>query len=204
MSYSISQFPITDGQIDKFENLVKKPRDCVINALQLVGVFDSRTANIARILIGDIGVTKPQLEDLLSLVKPKFQWNFYQYSKIETLVQKTNSFLQPNNAIICGFEGHVFIIAKDNFEGIYHIDPQRTGKEICKLSPDENNSLDTQCLEYISNKNSYYILQYRIRKTEVEDLSDFLDNVKITNKKETRRNSQSGDDIYKRTKRRQN
>lgn len=160
MKYSIAQFDMTDSQISKFKILVKKPKDCVINALQLIDMIDQKTADICRLLVGDIGITKDQIENVLGYMEPVYKWNFYGYSRIESLADISNNVLQINKAMFCGFEGHVFLIAKDKNGNILHIDPQRTGKEICKLNQDENMNIDNECLSYITNKRKYYVLQY--------------------------------------------
>ena len=90
MGYEVAQFVLTDDAVGKFRRWVKKPRDCVINAMELLGILDSQNADIARILMGDIGAQIKQIEGIFSIVEPTFNWNFYKFTNIETLAQFTS------------------------------------------------------------------------------------------------------------------
>lgn len=152
-SYDVAQFKLTDDSISKFRRWIKKPRDCVINAMELLGILSDQNADIARIMVGDKGLNIKQIEDIFSLLEPNFNWNFYKFSSIETLANFTNKELKPAHAIFCGYygdEGHVFLIAKTLDGRIIYIDPQTN--ELCNLD-------NSSCFNFIGNKNAYFILQ---------------------------------------------
>ena len=158
MGYEVAQFKLTDDSISKFRRWVKKPRDCVINAMELLGILDDQNADIARILIGDTGAQIKQIEDIFEVVEPKFKWNFYKFTNIQTLAQFTSSELKPQHTIFCGYmgnEGHVFLIAKSIEGKVYYVDPQVDA--ICNLDTNE-------CYNFIDNKKSYFILQASPKK----------------------------------------
>jgi len=153
MGYEVAQFKLTDDSINKFRRWIKKPRDCVINAMELIGILDGQNADIARILIGDTGAQIKQIEDIFEVVEPRFKWKFYKFTNIQTLAQFTSNELKPQNTIFCGYEGtegHVFLIAKGNDGKVYYVDPQVDA--ICNLDTKE-------CFNFIDNKHSYFILQ---------------------------------------------
>ena len=155
MGYEVAQFKITDDAITKFRRWIKKPRDCVINAMELLGILNQQNADIARILIGDIGAQIKQIEDIFEVVEPKFNWNFYKFTNIQRLAHFTSNELKPEHAIFCGYmgnEGHVFLITKGIDNKVYYIDPQVDA--ICNLDTKE-------CFNFIGEKNAYYILQFQ-------------------------------------------
>jgi hypothetical protein len=158
MTFDVPQFKITDDAIKKFRRWVKKPRDCVINAMELLNILDDENADICRIMVGDTGLKVGQIEDIFSLLNPNFQWRFFRFTKIETLSQFTVDELKPDHAIFCGYigqEGHVFLIAKTSDGKIVYIDPQVN--EICPLE-------QSSCVKYINDKQAYFILQASPKK----------------------------------------
>ena len=158
MGYNVAQFILTDDSIKKFRRWVKKPRDCVINAMELLGILDQQNADIARILIGDTGAHIKQIEDIFTIAEPAHNWNFYKFTNIQTLAHFTAHELKPSHAIFCGYtgnEGHVFLIAKGNHNIVYYIDPQVDA--ICNLD-------NPTCFNFIDKKNAYFILQHQQKK----------------------------------------
>lgn len=153
MTFDVPQFKITDDAITKFRRWVKKPRDCVINAMELLSILDAQNADLCRIMVGDTGLKVKQIEDIFSLLDQKFQWRFFRFTKLETLSQFTIDELKPAHAIFCGYigqEGHVFLIAKSVDGRILYVDPQVN--ELCQLD-------QSSCIKYINNKHAYFILQ---------------------------------------------
>ncbi len=153
-SFDVAQFRITDDSISKFRRWIKKPRDCVINAMELLGILTDKNADIARIMVGDQGITIEQIEQIFSLIEPKFNWRFFRFTKLETLSHFTSQQLKPLHSIFCGYlgqDGHVFLIAKTINEKIMYIDPQIN--ELCDLD-------QSSCVKFIENKQIYYILQF--------------------------------------------
>jgi len=154
----VANFQITDSSIKKFRRWVQKPRDCVINAMELIGILDQQSADIARIFIGDTGAKIPQIEQVFSLVQQLYEWKFVKLNGLQDLIQITNNdaMLKKSHAMFCGYlgedEGHVFLIAKGNGGKAYYIDPQVN--EVCDLN---------QCGNYIANKQGYFVLQAKLK-----------------------------------------
>ena len=154
----VATFQINNDSIIKFRRWVKKPKDCVINAMELIGILDQQSADIARIFIGDTGVNINQIEDVFRLVQPLFQWKFVKLNDLIELVKITNddSILKRSQAIFCGYLdnnfGHVFLIAKNNNGKAYYIDAQVN--EVCDLN---------KCENYIINKKGYFVLQAKLK-----------------------------------------
>ncbi len=187
MGYDVAQFIFTDGAIKKFRRWVKKPRDCVINAMELLGILDEQNADIARILIGDVGAQIKQIEDIFTIVEPAHNWNFFKFTNIQTLAQFTTHELKPQHAIFCGYtgdEGHVFLIAKGNLGGgrakkskvrksrkSKVRNSQKSGatggyndNKVYYIDPqvDAVCNLDIpKCFNFIDKKNAYFILQHQ-------------------------------------------
>lgn len=151
--YDIAQFKISDEAILKFRRWVKKPKDCVINALELIGILNNQIADLCRIMVGDKGLEIGQIEDIFTLLEPNYKWRFFRFTKLKTLADFTSEKLIPGNAIFCGYmgqEGHVFIIAKALDQNVMYIDPQIN--QICPLD-------ESECLKFIDKKHAYFILQ---------------------------------------------
>lgn len=153
MTYEIAEFKMTNEAIANFNRWVKLPKDCVINALEYLRILDSKMANIARIMVGNNGLTSSQIIEIFSYIKPTENWVFYKFTQIKTLSEFINK-LKPNHAIFCGYKGkykHVFLIAKDKNKKIVLIDAQRK-TPMCDLT-------EESCKNFIKDKEAYYILQ---------------------------------------------
>jgi hypothetical protein len=154
VKYSVSQFYITDENLAKFGRWVKKPMDCVINALEIIGILEKNSADLMRIAVGDVGLQIFQIEEIFKYMYPNFSWQFYRYTNIQTLENFCIHELQPSRVIFCGYNmkgfKHVFLIGKTNNNQILYIDPQVNG--LCDLQ-------QAGCFSYIQNAEEYYILQ---------------------------------------------
>jgi hypothetical protein len=156
--YQNASFPINDDSIVKFGRWVKKPRDCVINAMELIGLLSPMAADIMRILVGDKGITTQQLEDIFKYTNPRYDWNFYGFTNIQSLSSITINDLAPGYALFCGYSGnddHVFLIAKSLSGDLIYIDPQMGA--LCPLK-------SRICLNFIDSKKTYYILKTRLKQ----------------------------------------
>ena len=56
-----------DENINKFGRAIKKPKDCVINALEIIGIINTTDADIMRIVVGDNGIGK-KITDLSTAI----------------------------------------------------------------------------------------------------------------------------------------
>jgi len=148
----LSQYAITDEHINGFKRFVKAPNDCVINALQIMGMIDDFTGNMLRISeIGqEIGFTKKQIELIFTLRTSKpFRYlpmNYESFS--ETIKEK----LMPGHIVFAGYTGHAFLIGRSLNGNLFYIDPQ-TEVGICNLA-------DDNCEELIKNKEEYFLLYH--------------------------------------------
>ena len=64
-----AEFEMTDTLINGFRRQIPKPMDCVINALQLMGALSSKCAELMRIVAGDGGFQKDQIEKDQNFIK---------------------------------------------------------------------------------------------------------------------------------------
>jgi len=158
---NLSQFTMTDERIQNFKRFVKSPRDCFINAMQLMGMIDTTAANILRIsFAGELGFKKEQIE-LIFTLKTSKPFKFYQmnYEKFSDTIKNK---LEAGNVVFAGYTGHVFLIGKTYNGDILYIDPQ-TEVGICNLS-DEN------CEKLIQNKSDYFLMYHTDTELSKDEL----------------------------------
>jgi hypothetical protein len=156
-----AEFEMTESFINSFQRKIPKPMDCVINALQLMGALSPRCAELMRIVAGDGGFQKKQIEDTFKFLFPSKQWEFQPFSNLNELAYFTKAQMTNGRVVFCGYvgynptlnksTGHVFLIGKNLQGTVLYLDPQIP--TICDLD-------DAQCANYISGKNQYFILQY--------------------------------------------
>jgi hypothetical protein len=164
MTFKPAEFKMSDAQIHSFRRWVKKPMDCVINALELIGALDGRNADLMRIAAGDSGLEKDQIENIFSYLFPSNKWDFFGYSDIKKLEHFAVNIMQPGRVIFCGYYGHnasvnaqighVFLIGKNQSGQIKYMDPQIGNGTICNIQGNDT------CYSYIADKSRYFILQY--------------------------------------------
>lgn len=163
MTYLVSQFQISDENLLLFKRFVKKPMDCVINALEILFILEHNSADLMRIVVGDQGITIEQIENIFKYVNPQHRFRFFRYTNIETLSRFCQAELVPGHVIFCGYNmqgfKHVFLIGK-NFDGsVMYIDPQQDA--FCDLSSEE-------CYGYIKDAEEYYILQSTMSLKQIQ------------------------------------
>ena len=152
ISTMLSQFRITDDNLAGFTRLMKKPMDCVINALQVAGVLDNMNANILRIsFTGDTGFTDEQIEQIF-ILKYGMKFAFKPMSSYDEFVQTVESLLQPGYGVLAGYtnsaSGHVFVLARRMDGTIVMIDPQ-SSQQICNIN---------ECQDSIRHQDEYNLL----------------------------------------------
>jgi hypothetical protein len=98
--------------------------DCVINALQLIGVLDTFSSNILRIsCVGSTGFEKDQIEKIFVLYKG-VNFDFKSTKNFDEFANSIETQLLPGNIVFAGFTGHVFIIGRYLNGKLVYIDPQ--------------------------------------------------------------------------------
>ena len=144
----LSQFRISDDNIMNFRRHIQSPMDCVINALQLMGVLDTLSSNILRIsCVGKNGFEKEQIEKIFILYAG-VNFEFKSTKNFDEFAKNIEIQLSPGNVVFAGYSGHVFIIGRYFSGQIVYIDPQLN--TICDV---------LECQEIIKNGGTeYYIL----------------------------------------------
>jgi hypothetical protein len=149
----LTQFRITNEQILGFRRYIKSPRDCVINALQIIGILDERSSNLIRIIMAsqNIEIFTTQIEAIFTLYSgKKFRFKpTSSYAKFSTYIRNN---LAPGHACFAGYESsqrHAFLIGRNLDGTILYIDPQL--ETICPLE-------SPQCSQLIANNTKWYLL----------------------------------------------
>ena len=171
----ISQFRMSDDNLYKFQRLVNNPKDCVINAMQIIGMIDSKAAEVLRIMVGNRGFQVTEIESIFMLYRPH-RFKFETFPNFEIWKKTFIRTLLPGNVIFAGYNGHVFIIGRLLNGLMVLIDPQLPeGSRFCYLG--ENN----MCENFIKyNSRTYYILTHsEVEESDSERLR--LINLKTSN-----------------------
>lgn len=160
----LSQFKITDEQLLSFNRAVPSPMDCFINALQILGVVNSITANIMRISSsGRIGFSKEEIETIFVMLTG-YNHDFKSTESFEEFSQWIGKLLLPGHVVFAGYEGntkHVYLIGRRIDGMLVYIDPQ-VGI-VCDLSTKE-------CQGYLVNNKIYRLMFNSAEKLSLEQL----------------------------------
>lgn len=152
----LSQFKITDENIENFARHFSSPMDCFINALQIIGFIDEKCGNLMRISsVGRNGFTREEIE-IIYIYLTGNNYDFKPTNNFDEFVKEIESKILPGYAVFAGFEDnfrgkiykHVFLIAKKNDNTIFYIDPQIP--TICNVNECQNN--------YLKNHQTWYLL----------------------------------------------
>ena len=133
---NIASFPFDQADITGFKRLIKKPKDCAINVLNLLKIgsskiLDDYNAELMRIAVGDIGLSIEQIEDIFKYIAvtenfPYKTWKFFETSLLKDLLDASKT-LQNSHVMFCGYNDngnkHFFLIGKTNSGNIMYIDP---------------------------------------------------------------------------------
>lgn len=169
----VSNFKITDKNIADFKRLFGNEcmYDCVVSAMQIIGILDFYTANLIRITkIGkEYGITNHEIEKIFTLIFNK-RYVLQETNKANEFGEYVKSHLHPGHCIFCGIKrgdgtGHVLLIGRDLSGRLIKLDPQSTNP-FCYLEEDKD------CYnEFITNTTTYYLLfNYQNCLTQEEQL----------------------------------
>lgn len=130
--WKLSHFQITDDNITTMRRYLAKPRDCVINSMELMNIVDSRTSAIMRILIGDIGITIDQALAILEFVYVRpFRKYHIEIKNLHILFDILNNdiIFPRTRAIFAALiysngDGHMITIGKSLNGELVYLDPQ--------------------------------------------------------------------------------
>jgi hypothetical protein len=121
----LARFRLPDGFIEQFHRTFASPTDCVINALQLLGVVDQFTSDCMRVTsMRTIGMSSAQIELIFAL---KYRHNFL-FTPFDDFTQFANlveNGLPNGYGVFAGHGVHVFVIARSLDGAFFYIDPQR-------------------------------------------------------------------------------
>ena len=137
---SVALFVLPPEFVKDFSRTKNNPIDCVINALQLLGIVDMSCSHLLRVVIKE-QLNNNQIDEIFEWV---YQGSGYAF-KMTDMTSTTNndSFKQfatnslpMGHAAIFGVQwkspgqgGHVFVIAKGTDNQVYLIDPHITTKD---------------------------------------------------------------------------
>lgn len=155
--WTIAAIPITQEQIFQTSRLLAAPRDCVINAMQLLGIVPQDTAAVMRIMVGDTGLLPDQVTRIFEFVyRRPFILEYQPISNLPLLDQELEM-LPFSHAAFVGIRyptgsGHVFIVGKSDTGSLVYLDPQRP--TLCNL-------YDINCkVDVFGSAESFFILKY--------------------------------------------
>jgi len=124
----MAAFSMSDSQLDGFKRHVAHSSDCVINAMQLLGLIDERTGDLMRITAMPLsGFHQQQIEKLMERTTG-YKYDFRSSSSYREFLTAVTQ-LEADRAIFCGIKrsngtSHAFIIGRGRNGTLYFIDPQ--------------------------------------------------------------------------------
>jgi len=144
----VRQFPMSTDNIRKFSRINSTTYDCVPTALAIMGLINTTSADLLRIVIDGVGIMKPGVERIFSyLLGENFKFFIVSQLYLEEYCLK---YLKPNHVVFCGYgdvESHVYLIGK-SFDGrIVLLDGT-----VCDIT---NNP---SCYDIYKGKKQYYLL----------------------------------------------
>jgi hypothetical protein len=153
----LSTFIIEDANIEKFRRIASRSNDCVINAMQIIGMISDNEAALLRIVGGDTGLTPIAITKMFTLyIRKKFLFKEMDFQRFQQNINQ----IELGQVVFAGYSqvtqgktfNHVFLIGKNRNNKIYLVDPQLPEQfRLCDLSSSE-------CFSFISGKNKYYLL----------------------------------------------
>lgn len=156
--YTLTQFKIYDENIEKIKRNYKSPTDCVINAMEIIGMLDFYSANLLRIsCVGQgSGIDQYQIKKIFSLYYG-YDYVFKEIKSYIDFIKIINTELEPGNVLFAGYRDikgfkHVFLIGRLLSGDFVYIDSQ-TVDPMCNLTTNPD------CENFINNKLNYYILK---------------------------------------------
>lgn len=165
---TLVEIKISDQNLCNFRRYMNSQMDCLINAMQLMGLIDSKAANLVRISSAGTttGFTIEQISSIFILYTNKFCL-FRQMANFNAFATQLTK-INPGTVALGGYttEGlsHVFLIGKTIGGEMVYIDPRETISTYCNLS-------EQQCLNILSNKNLYYLLYHNDTKLTLEQFN---------------------------------
>jgi hypothetical protein len=184
----LSFFKITDENLLYFQRQFPRPMDCVINALQILGLIDNTHAQIMRISsLGHLGITKEQIE-LIFIYLKKRNFKFINAQNIEEWIRTIERKVPPGSVVFGGYsigtEGHVFLIGRNLKGHLVYIDPQ-VSPHYCIITDENYNNCSIQNIIRDNGGNDNFKLYLLLTSPEESRIEEINEHIKeIIEKKE--------------------
>ena len=155
---TMASFSITDQSLASFQRVFPIPGDCVISALQLVGVIDAQAADIMRIAtIAGSTWNDPEQIELVFVYRTMRNFLYSESDNYHQFVDIIQRELPRGSVVFAGYEAqngqrHAFLIGRQLDGQIVYIDPQ-TNPSFCPLS-------DPRCSRFVEGRRSWQLLFY--------------------------------------------
>ena len=204
---TVAEFFINLDSLIKFQRCNRHMRDCTVNVFELLQVFNSQESSILRDKVLGAGMFDHEflvyLQDKARQIGRDFMF-FYESITPQQIINYAKYYLNPNHAIIIRYKipsRHVFIIAKDQHNKTYIIDPQ-VSDQLCDL--------DLQnCIDHILHpaRGVWEIIKTQPYLPPVLDMSDIDMDIGFafsSNKKGSRKNSRKNSRNHKKSRKHSN
>jgi len=152
---TLFEMRITDQNFCNFKRYLNSPRDCFVNAMQIMGLIDTNAANLLRISsAGRVsGFSGEEIASIFILYTNYF-FIFREMANWNAFGQQVMK-ISPGTVTLGGYRkngvGHVFLIGKTTQNKMIYIDPQIQNNTLCFLD-------EAQCENHIKNMDKYYLL----------------------------------------------
>jgi hypothetical protein len=151
----LASFSITDQSLASFQRVFAIPGDCVISALQIIGILDPIVSNIMRVALAYFPTWQPEQLETIFLYKYRRNFLFTQYDDYNTFSQTIQGILPFGSVVFAGYEAqngqkHVFLIGRQSDGEFVYIDPQ-TNPSYCVLRFQD-------CERFINGQRRWYLL----------------------------------------------
>lgn len=158
--WRLSHFQMSDDNLVTMKRYLAKPRDCVINSMELMKIVDSRSSGIMRILAGDVGITLPQTLAILEFVYVRpFRHIHYKIENLHLMFDLINNdnVFPRSRAIFAALryddgDGHMITIGKSVKGELVYLDPQNPS--MCDM-----NMFNCK-LDIFRNVTDIYLIEY--------------------------------------------
>ncbi|NDE17555.1 GNAT family N-acetyltransferase [bacterium] len=165
--WSLVRFTLSQEKITRsfLKRLVRKPMDCVVNALQVLGLVDEKQADLMRILITPAGIDTTQLLDMFRVLDDANEYRLRRFNDFQGLLGHIQS-LGAREGVFAGYrthpggpplgspepgqKRHAFVIGRGDDGHLYLVDPQADA--LCDLED------AAQCADLIQ-ADFYYVLE---------------------------------------------
>jgi len=162
--WKVHYFPISDRDLNNFRRNFPAPEDCVINAIELLGLVSPRDAALMRILVGKRGVETYQIEDIFRWIYPDYGWRFHRIAVTHPNKNRILNHLQsipPSSVVFAGIEwtrggNHVILLGRQRNGELVALDPQSRRQPIIA-------GLDPIIQAYLSLAANIYFLESATR-----------------------------------------